>query len=369
MLHCVGGKKLQSLNVQCAPPYSVLIGSDIVKEIPRYFDLVKYSGGCIVCDAAVNQVYGDLIQTSMPPGFQFIMAPGGETAKNLDTLSFLWGAFLKAGLDRKGVVVTFGGGATLDVTGFAASTYMRGVSFIHVPTTLLSQVDASIGGKTGLNIHGVKNLVGAFQQPSGVCIDAEFIPSLSDREIRSGVAEMIKHGMMFSKEHFEELKGISWLQVRQALPQLSRVIYNSCQIKARVVAADPYEGGLRKALNFGHTVGHAIEILSHEIGEPLTHGEAVALGMRAETAMAVKAKLCGLEALNRLVALIDFVGLPIVWKTTVSSSAIAGRMGTDKKNVRGKILFSVPTEVGKLEIDREFSESAFSYGLSEIIGA
>jgi 3-dehydroquinate synthase len=305
----------------------------------------------------------------MPVGFRLILAPGGEKAKDVNILSFLWGEFLKGGLDRKGIVVTFGGGATLDVAGFAASTYMRGISFIHVPTTLLSQVDASIGGKTSLNIHGVKNLVGAFQQPSGVCVDVSFIASLSDREIRSGVAEMIKHGIMFSKEHFEELKGISWSGVRQEFSQLSGVIYNSCRIKASVVAVDPQEGGIRKALNFGHTVGHVVEILSHELGEPLTHGEAVALGMRAEAAMAVKAKLCGLEALNQLVDLIEYVGLPTTWKTVASSSVIARRMSTDKKNVRGKILFSVPTAVGQFEVDLEFPEDVMFYGLSEILRA
>ncbi len=358
---------MQSLEVQCVPPYSVLIGNNIIHDMPRHFDLGKYSGGCIVCDAVIGQMYGDQIQGALPAGFQMIMAPGGEKAKHVDTLSFLWGEFLSRGLDRKGVVVTFGGGATLDVTGFAASTYMRGIAFIHVPTTLLSQVDASIGGKTGLNAHGVKNLVGVFQQPSGVCMDVSFIPSLSDREICSGVAEMIKHGMMFSREHFDELKGISWSGVRQELSRLSRAIYNSCQIKARVVAVDPNEGGLRKALNFGHTVGHAIEIISHELGEPLTHGEAVALGMRAETAMAVKAKLCAWEEANQLLDLLASVGLPTTWKTAVSSSVIARRMSTDKKNIRGKVLFAVPTAVGQFAIDREFSEDALSYGLSEIL--
>lgn len=360
---------MQSLKVQCVPSYSVLIGNDIIKEIPNYFKFEQYSGGCIVCDAAVAEKYGDLIRSSMPPGFQFIKVPGGEKAKSLETLSFLWGEFLKGRLDRKGVVVTFGGGAILDVTGFASSTYMRGVSFVHVPTTVLSQVDASIGGKTGLNIHGVKNLVGTFQQPSGVCIDVAFVPTLSDREIRSGVAEMIKHGMMFSEEHLEELKGISWSQIRMELSQLSGVIYNSCQIKSSVIALDPHEGGLRKALNFGHTVGHAIEILSHELGSPLTHGEAVALGMKAETAMAVEAKLCGREAFDRLVELIAYVGLPTTWKAAVSVSEIMSRMIQDKKNVRGKILFAVPREVGQLEVDREFSEKVLSCGLSGILQA
>jgi len=359
--------KLQSLQVQCAPPYSVLIGNNIISEMSKYFDFEKYSGGCIVCDAAVDKMHGDRIREVMPLGFRFISFPGGEKAKSLETLSFLWGEFLKGGLDRRGVVVTFGGGAMLDVAGFASSTYMRGVSFVHVPTTVLSQVDASIGGKTGLNIHGVKNLVGAFQQPSGVCVDVAFIPTLSDREIRSGVAEMIKHGMMFSKEHFEELRGVSWSRVRQDLSQLSGVIYNSCQIKGKVIAADPNEGGLRKALNFGHTVGHAIEILSHELGDPLTHGEAVALGMKAETAMAVEARLCSQEALDSLVNLIAHVGLPTAWKTVAKCAEIVSRMGQDKKNVGGKILFAVPTAVGQLAIDREFSESALSYGLSRIL--
>jgi 3-dehydroquinate synthase len=347
----------------------VLIGKDIVKEIPQYFDFSKYSGGCIVCEAAVAKNYGDLIRSSMPPGFQFIPVPGGEGAKSLEMLSFLWGEFLKGGVDRKGVVVNFGGGAMLDITGFASSTYMRGVSFIHVPTTVLSQVDASIGGKTGLNIHGVKNLVGSFQQPAGVCVDVAFIRTLSDREIRAGVAEMIKHGMMFSEEHFKELKGISWPSVRQDPSQLSQVIFNSCQIKARVIAADPHEGGLRKALNFGHTVGHAIEMLSHESGEPLTHGEAVALGMKAETAMAVESKLCRKETFDRLVDLLTSVGLPTTWKSTVSSDVIIGRMTQDKKNVGGRILFAVPRAVGQLEIDCEFSESVLSDGLGRILQA
>ena len=358
---------MQTIEVQCVPPYLVMIGNRIVHNIRECLSLAKYSGGCVVCDEAVSQEYGDLIRSSLPNGFHFISVQGGEATKNVDTLCFLWGEFLRIGLDRKGVVVNFGGGAILDVAGFAASTYMRGISFIHVPTTLLSQVDASIGGKTGLNIHGVKNLVGAFQQPSGVCIDVNFLSSLNDRELRSGVAEMIKHGIMFDTKYFNALELFPWSRLRLEVSQLSEIIYSSCQIKARIVAEDPQEAGIRKALNFGHTVGHAIEILSYELEKPLTHGEAVALGMIAETVMAVKEKLCGSEVYDRLGQILSCVGLPIRWDASVSCSAIFDKLSTDKKNIGGKLLFAVPSAIGQFKVNSEFSSETVLFGLEELL--
>jgi len=210
-----------------------------------------------------------------------IVIPTGEEHKNLETVSRLWKAFLENGLDRKSTVIAFGGGVVGDLTGFAASTYMRGVDWIAVPTTLLAMVDASIGGKTGFDLPEGKNLIGSFHPPKLVLADPSLLLTLSDRDLRSGMAEVVKHGIIADPELFAFCaNGMDWVK-----NNLEDVVKRAMAVKIHIIEEDPYEKGIRATLNLGHTVGHAVELVS---GFKLTHGESVAIGMAVEAAYAVR---------------------------------------------------------------------------------
>jgi 3-dehydroquinate synthase len=358
---------LKNIDVNCIPPYPVYLGRDILSQFNDLFSVAKYTKRFIVYDESVSGFYGALELAMGVNCNTFLKIKGGEDSKEIETVAILWGHFLQAGLDRNSLVVCVGGGATLDLVGFAASTYMRGINFIHVPTTLLSQVDASIGGKTGVNSHGVKNLVGAFRQPVGVLVDTAFLVTLDDRQFRSGVAEMIKHGLMLSSDHCKELQGFNWMTWRDKVSSLAELVYNSCQLKAKVVAEDPKETGLRKSLNFGHTVGHAIEVISHSTEYPLTHGEAVSLGMCAEITMAIHSGVCDESAKVMLYDLLISVGLPTKLQTRVSFESIEQVMYSDKKNVAGRIMFAVPSAIGLALTEQSFENQVMRAGVLEIM--
>src|ERR1700749_4884910 len=209
--------------------------------------------------------------------FDIIEINAGEESKNIDFCVDVWKMLIDFNADRQSLLINLGGGVITDLGGFAASTYKRGIDFVHVPTTLLSQVDASVGGKTGIDLDNVKNIIGTFTQPKAVFIEHEFLQTLPARQILSGLAEMLKHGLIFDAGYWKELK-ISNLHNPSAA-----LVYHSVEIKNKVVIEDPHEKGIRKSLNFGHTVGHAIETYSLMNDEnPLTHGEAIAAGMICE---------------------------------------------------------------------------------------
>src|SRR5690606_32174448 len=201
----------------------------------------------------------------------------GEENKNIDFCIGIWKMLLDFGAERNSLLINLGGGVVTDMGGFAASTYKRGIDFVQIPTTLLSQVDASIGGKTGIDLDTVKNIIGTFTQPEAVYINVDFLNTLDKRQLVSGFAEMIKHDFIFDASYFEDLKGFSFDRPDEDL------IYRSVGIKNEVVKQDPKESGLRKILNFGHTIGHAVETYSIDNDDnPLLHGEAIAVGMICE---------------------------------------------------------------------------------------
>ncbi|WP_316768011.1 3-dehydroquinate synthase [Pedobacter frigiditerrae] len=272
--------------------------------------------------------------------FDIIETDSGEENKNIDFCIGIWKTLLDFGADRKCLMINLGGGVITDMGGFVASTYKRGIDFINIPTTLLSQVDASVGGKTGIDIDNVKNMVGTFSLPQAVFIENTFLTTLSKREMLSGFAEMIKHGLIVDAAYYEELKNSDYQNIT---PQ---AIYRSVEIKNEVVTEDPLEKGLRKILNFGHTIGHAVESYSlSKDKKPLTHGEAIAIGMVCEGFLS--AKYCNLteDELKDLSTYITSI-YPKYNIKEKSFDALIGLMQSDKKNEEGHILFSLLEKIG-----------------------
>ncbi len=272
--------------------------------------------------------------------FDIIETDSGEENKNIDFCIGIWKTLLDFGADRKCLMINLGGGVITDMGGFVASTYKRGIDFINIPTTLLSQVDASVGGKTGIDIDNVKNMVGTFSLPQAVFIENTFLTTLSKREMLSGFAEMIKHGLIVDAAYYEELKTSDYQNIT---PQ---AIYRSVEIKNEVVTVDPLEKGLRKILNFGHTIGHAVESYSlSKDKKPLTHGEAIAIGMVCEGFLS--AKYCNLTE-DELKDLSSYI-ISIYPKYNIkekSFEALISLMQSDKKNEEGHILFSLLEKIG-----------------------
>lgn len=272
--------------------------------------------------------------------FDIIETDPGEENKNIDFCIGIWKTLLDFGADRKCLMINLGGGVITDMGGFVASTYKRGIDFINIPTTLLSQVDASVGGKTGIDIDNVKNMVGTFSLPQAVFIENTFLTTLPKRELLSGFAEMIKHGLIADKVYYERLKTSDY----QALAP--EEIYHSIAIKNQVVTADPLEKGLRKILNFGHTIGHAVESYAlTNSKKPLTHGEAIAIGMVTEAFLS--AKYCNLTK-DELTDISNYI-LSIYPKYNIkekSFDTLLELMQSDKKNEDGQIMFSLLDTIG-----------------------
>jgi len=284
-------------------------------------------------------------------GFDLIETDPGEENKNIDFCIGIWKTLLDFGADRKCLVINLGGGVITDMGGFVASTYKRGVDFINIPTTLLSQVDASVGGKTGIDIDNVKNMVGTFTLPQAVFIEAEFLKTLPKRELLSGFAEMIKHGLIADQTYYYELKKANYQNITTA------AIHRSVEIKNEVVTEDPLEKGRRKILNFGHTIGHAVESYSlSKDKKPLTHGEAIAIGMICEAWLSQKNSTLSAEELEEIRTYISSV-YPAYKIKEKSFEKLSVLMQSDKKNEHGNILFTLLESIGKCTYNCRVSES------------
>lgn len=284
-------------------------------------------------------------------GFDLIETDPGEENKNIDFCIGIWKTLLDFGADRKCLVINLGGGVITDMGAFVASTYKRGVDFINIPTTVLSQVDASVGGKTGIDIDNVKNMVGTFSLPQAVFIEAEFLKTLPKREMLSGFAEMIKHGLIADKDYYNKLKETSYAEVSTA------DIHRSVEIKNEVVTADPLEKGIRKILNFGHTIGHAVESYSlSKDKKPLTHGEAIAIGMICEAWLSHKNSTLSAEELAEIRKYISSV-YPKYKIKEKSFDKLSVLMQSDKKNEHGNIMFSLLQNIGTCTFNCRVSES------------
>ena len=315
---------------------------DVVVGDISYLKNYPLQNPVIVTDENVVKFHLAAIQQVMPNAKSIIL-PAGEEHKNLETISHLWKSFLQHGLDRKSTVIALGGGVIGDMTGFAAATYMRGINWIATPTTLLSMVDASIGGKTGFDLPEGKNLIGSFHPPKLVLADPSLLLTLTDRDLRSGMAEVVKHGIISDPELFELCKhDIAWVK-----KNLEAIVKRAMAVKIKVIEEDPYEKGFRAALNLGHTVGHAVELVSKF---ELRHGEAIAIGMVAEAKYAEQIGVAYKGLTDQISEILSQLGLPVEIPTDMSRGDIINAMRVDKKKNAKAIRFALPAEIGRVEL-------------------
>lgn len=282
-------------------------------------------------------------------GAQSIVKKAGDTNKTLDSLADVWTALSQGGATRHSLMINLGGGMVTDLGGFAASTFKRGIDFINIPTTLLAMVDASVGGKTGINFGGLKNEIGVFSDSKFVIINTQFLDTLDHDNICSGYAEMLKHGLISDNKHWAELVGFNLAQ--PDLAQLQRMVAESIKVKERIVTEDPHEHGIRKALNLGHTVGHALESFAMKHGRPVLHGYAVAYGMVCELYLSARKTDFPTDKMHQTVRFIlDHYGrLPY---TCDDYPELLELMRHDKKNTSGIINFTLLGGIGDIRINQ-----------------
>src|SRR5438309_7070226 len=348
-------------------PYQASIENGLLSRAGSVLSelLPNASAVFVVTVAPVRKRWGGKFLASLKAaGFnpQIIMMPDGEPAKRLETVETMAEKLAKMGADRKSVIVALGGGVVGDVAGLLASLYMRGVEFVQVPTTVLAQVDASIGGKTGVNLVAGKNLLGTFHHPRVVLIDPAVLKTLPDREFRAGLYEAIKCGIIGSVELFIRFEQNRARILKRDPVELEWLIAQAVKLKAEVVSADEHEGGLRRVLNLGHTIGHALEAETNY--RSLLHGEAVAWGMIAATNIALTVGRTDSVTAGRIAdAVLSMGKLPEV---NVSPRKILARLKSDKKTQNGVVHFVLPREIGKVEIASDVPENAVVDSVEEI---
>ncbi|WP_396637917.1 3-dehydroquinate synthase [Maribacter sp. R77961] len=342
--------------------YAVHFNENAYQALNEHLKEMAYSIVFIIVDENTHELCYPSFMSRIQGDYHFeiIEIESGEINKNIETCVGVWEALSELGADRKSVVINLGGGVLTDLGGFVASTFKRGINFINVPTTLLSMVDASVGGKTGVDLGTLKNQIGVINQPEMVLVIPDFLDTLEERQVKSGFSEMLKHGLIQDKNYWNKLKGISDLE------EMKEAIYRSVVIKNNVVLQDPTEQHLRKILNYGHTLGHAIEsyFLEHKEKETLLHGEAIAIGMILEGYLSMRLTDLPTSELEDIKATF----LKTFAKVTVSEndiSAIMEFMKYDKKNSHGKINFVLLKHIGEAVIDvhipSEMFQDAFAY--------
>src|SRR5215470_4186356 len=338
--------------------YRIVVAAGALATVgPRLRDLSVGTRTALVHDAAVARLYGKTVASSLESaGFSVvpIEVPEGEGAKTLAVAQHCWNELIAAGLDRTSTVLALGGGAVGDVAGFAAATYMRGINFVQIPTTVLAQVDASIGGKTAIDHPLAKNMIGAFHQPRLVLVDPAVARTLPEREFRSGLAEIAKHGVVLEAEYFAELeRDVKPLMARE-LDVLERIIGGSCRLKAAVVERDEREAELRHVLNYGHTIGHALEAATKYVR--FTHGEAVSLGIAAEARLANRLGVCDAKTASRQALLLEALGLP-TRLPAVDADAVLAALRRDKKARDGRVPFVLAPSIGSFRLVYDVAEA------------
>ncbi|MEL6438928.1 MAG: 3-dehydroquinate synthase [Cyanobacteria bacterium J06621_8] len=348
--------------------YQITIAPGSLDDLGSKMQQLNLSGKVlVVSNPEIFGYYGEAcLQSLTDAGFITYthLIPAGEEFKKIESIQQVYDMALAHRLERSSTFVALGGGVVGDMTGFAAATWLRGVNFVQVPTTVLAIVDASIGGKTGVNHPHGKNLIGAFYQPKLVAVDPKVLVTLAPREFRAGMAEVIKYGIIWDQELFTKLEHHGALDSLESVGDLllEMIITRSCQAKAEVVAQDEKESGLRAILNYGHTVGHAVESLTNY--KQFVHGEAVAIGMVAAGKIAVEMDLWTKEEAQRQDDLIAKTGLPTDIPPEVSIDAILEAMKNDKKVKAGKVRFILPTTIGKVIISDRVTPEIITKALS-----
>lgn len=332
--------------------YDIQIGEGLLASAT---DFVAERGGArhvaIVTDSNVDGLYGDaLADAFVEAGIesQVLVVEAGEMSKSPEVAGDLWQTMIDEGCDRQTVVVAVGGGVVGDIAGFVAATFARGLRFFQIPTTLLAQVDSSVGGKTGVNLDGAKNMVGSFWQPEGVLIDTNVLKTLPDREYRAGLAEVVKYGVILDADFFAMLESEADAINARDPKVLRTIIHRSCRLKADVVEADEREeSGLRAKLNYGHTFGHALEAAT-DYSEFL-HGEAIAIGMVCASRLAEAMGRIDGSVTKRQIDLLEKLGLPTEMPDSADPGELSSLMWRDKKVRDGEVRFILPSKMGEVE--------------------
>jgi len=348
--------------------YAIVIGTGLLENLGRRLRTVTDAKRVmVVSDRRVFGLYGKTAVNSLgAAGFEVkttVFVPG-ESSKNLKTVSRLYNACLGAKMERGSVVVALGGGVVGDLAGFLAATLLRGVRYVQVPTTLLSQVDSSVGGKVGVNHSSGKNLIGAFYQPDLVLSDLDTLRTLPKREFAAGMAEVVKYGVIRDARFFSFLKENRSAVMKQSPEVMVRMIQRCCRIKADVVTADETESGVRAILNYGHTIGHAIEKVAG-YGVYL-HGEAVSIGMVAASCIAHTLGMIDQQTIERQRSLLTSFQLPVALKQEMSHRRILNATHKDKKIIAGKRRFVLPEKVGQVCITHQVTDEMILAALKEI---
>ncbi|NLG96870.1 MAG: 3-dehydroquinate synthase [Chloroflexi bacterium] len=338
-----------------------LLGRFRVRGMGAAYDAIAESGGlagvglalrqrglkgplALVTDGNVGPIYlADVEKSLLAAGYEVhseVIKPG-EASKTIDTVIKVWSGFIEAGLDRGSTVIALGGGVVGDLAGFAAATYLRGVKWVNLPTTILAMVDSSLGGKTGVDLPQAKNLVGAFHAPVLTLADPDTLATLPERELRSGLAEVVKHGIIADPDLFA-LCARGWNDVTA---QMGRIVRQAMAVKVQVIEADPFEQGARQSLNLGHTVGHGVERAS---GFRLSHGECVAIGMVVEAQLAEAIGLAEPGLVDTIRSTLAGLGLPVEIPEDLPRDQIVAAMGFDKKRSAGQVRFALPVHIGEV---------------------
>ena len=323
-----------------AGQYDVMVGENL---LPNLLELAHIDGPfVVVTDTNVEPLHAHKIEGALA----VVTVPAGEENKTLETVRTIYDQLFAAGLDRKGTLVALGGGVVGDMTGFVAASYMRGIDFVQCPTTLLSMVDASVGGKTGVDMPQGKNLIGAFKQPTAVIADLSTFQTLPPEEFASGMAEVVKHGLLANEDLLQRLEIGDWrlrADNQSLFSNLQSLVTDAIQVKRDVVQEDPFEHGIRATLNLGHTFGHAVEQVS---GYTVRHGEGVAMGMVAAANLSARLEECDPALQLRIEKVLQNVGLPTRIPSNLDAEEMYYYMGSDKKKAAGVMRFVLIHDVG-----------------------
>ncbi|KAB2925457.1 MAG: 3-dehydroquinate synthase [Bacteroidetes bacterium] len=348
--------------------YPIHIGTDLLRRAGALIaEQCRSRAAVIVTDTAVAPLCLDAVRAGMVrSGFSVlsIVIPRGERQKNPARASWIHAQMAERTLGRSTVVVALGGGVIGDLAGFVAATYMRGIEFVQVPTTLLAQVDSSVGGKVGVNLPQAKNLVGAFHQPTCVIADIGTLSTLPRRELVCGLGEVVKYGVILDRTFFSFVTGAVPQALRRDPEVLAAMVRRSCQLKAQVVSKDERESGLRAILNFGHTVGHALEKAGGY--SRLKHGEAVLYGMLAETFIARNAGMLSPRHAAAVIDAVRLVPLPSLSRIAMNDRLLLTAMRSDKKSAAGAIRMVLPRRIGSVTLPRTVTPAAIVRALNEL---
>jgi 3-dehydroquinate synthase len=346
--------------------YPIVVEPGLRRQVAeRILQLSSFTSVLVVTHPGLANAYAQPIADGLSRHgvpTRLLTLPPGERLKNLKAVERLYDAMLDAGLDRKSLLVTVGGGVLGDVGGFAAASYLRGISFVQVPTTLLAQVDASVGGKTGVDLARGKNLVGAFHQPRAVFIDTDTLKTLPLRELRAGLAEVIKYGIITDRALFARLLAQMPRLLRRDPEALTHAIVRSCEIKAEVVCQDETEQGLRAVLNFGHTVGHALEAITGY--RRYKHGEAIAIGMVSAALIGEEVGVTSPGVTAEILQALKSAKLPTAFPGDIETELILEAMMRDKKRVGSAITFILARKIGLVELNPNVTSDAVRSALS-----